>query len=382
MLRMNLGRMVCVLLVLLGTGMMKLQAGYYATTLTGGGPVEIIPTGGSPWYLNYWSDDPQGKRTGFSFSGVPGPPPAAGPGSVKCEGTITCTFTWTASYLGDPEPPPSKAVIKKYALASFIGRTGSCSNGLGDAPVGDPTSQISEGTTYEIKSGTQAQMQTFNITITPYAQATLDDPPLGDGIMAAAAEVLVDCDAAPPDIQLSGGINPTWQKRYLIGQLCNAIVRSPLLNVDTWSWAATGGAAFKTWTATRDTGGPMVPLGSETGSAFEWHFKTPSGIARATCNIHLYVPPGSKPVGGINTSLQRNCLVDPPQSKSLSAYMRSNAGQYASQNYGQPPPPGYPYPANGVGLYWEPSVSVLSILGVDVPAGYPPDNVVGMTGPQ
>jgi hypothetical protein len=191
----------------------------------------------------------------------------------------------------------------------------------------------------------------------------------------AIATVGYRASAQPLQVILDGGIGDQANKRYLIGQQVTASLNNGGLTPTSYSWSASGGSPFKNWTATRDSTTPTTQpsLGTETGSSYQFYFKNPDS-ATVTCTARLAVPAGVLPATGyLDVTVTRNCTVVRPDEASFSAYTPQNASQY--------PGPGsivdtsYPYPANGVGLYYAPTPSQMAFRGL-----LPPPNYTGSMG--
>ncbi len=205
----------------------------------------------------------------------------------------------------------------------------------------------------------------FTITCSPSVTSTIGYfSPYG---IAASASVNYSATWYTLEIFLGGGIGPSNAKRFLIGQKCSASLSSPLpveVTAQSPAWSATGAGVFKCWNSAKylaliePWNNPVAGV-----TTVSCYFRLPEP-ATVSFSGKLVVPYGALPAEGIQISLSKSCDVDPPASVSLSAYTPQNPGPYFLQGY----------PANGVGLYTQPTPTKLAFYGVSAPA-YADDTV-------
>jgi len=327
------------------------HAGHYDIPHYSGGQIAMYP--GPPQPVPY----SQGQNGWGSGGGAGG-----SIASTACSGNITTTFAWV-SY-GEGDPPPAQVIIKETCSASWTSVTfgtphGACSNGLGfpenDGPgtPGPPgstsTSGLSQGTRYKIVAGTDP----LQIECEPNASS-------GGGIVTNLSSVWYTASATPVEVILTGGIGPNEAKRFLIGQLVTGTVATGGLTADGYDWCIGGGTPFKDYTAS-NTNGVFTALGIESGATCTFHFSRP-GNATVTCTVHLTVPAGAKPEGGLLAAPSRNCGVDTPtfdikQAIGSATFLPSNNPAASMQLSGASlDAPGGPY--SGAGMIWRGYVSV------------------------
>lgn len=256
-------------------------------------------------------------------------------------GTVSITFTWNGGT--NNEPPPQSAVVTETMQPSAISYIGSTPTGTRTTNTGLPGNVT---TRYEVKTVSNGSFTVTSPTMSASVSGAQGNAHLSIGMTASASKVVVN---------LGGGIGTDWSKRYLIGQQATASLNAGGLTPTSYSWSADGGNPFKNWTASQSGTTPSTTqpsLGTETGSQFQFHFKTPTpGGTRATvtCSAHLAVPSGAAPAAGLDVNVSRDCAVEAP-SATLGVH------QGSVQVSGTPPNyvylGGAPGRTNDVGIYW------------------------------
>lgn len=211
-------------------------AGYYSMSVVSGytGTVSIVgPTGGT-WQKSYsWQNDGSYGGGALSSDFENGP---VGKGTVTCDGDARIHFHWENG-MNLADVPPKVVVVRKIGLANWHGISGNCQNGLGH--VESPTYQggSSLGTSYSML---QNPGYNFDVSVSPYSFASVDDPIL---VLNAAANVSVDISAIPVTMNLTGTRTPTQinqVRSILIGQGCQAQLVAPGLQFQNHQWDITG----------------------------------------------------------------------------------------------------------------------------------------------
>ena len=101
----------------------------------------------------------------------------------------------------------------------------------------------------------------------------------------------------PVTVDLGGGIGPSWNKQYLIGQKATPLLSSGGLVQSAWNWTVSGGEQFKDWIASLDNA-ILIGLVDLTTPTLDFHFAVPDGAgANVSCFAHLAVPPGALRIG-------------------------------------------------------------------------------------
>ena len=276
---------------------------------------------------------------------------------ANCSGAITTTFTWTADYYLDLSVPPTKVVVYEESIATAQGSgTGTANNGI---------------------TGTSGTGKRYSVVPNPGGSFTLpacspsaNIGPLSYGV--AATTVQYKASASALEVILNGGLGFTFGKKYLIGQQVTATLTAGGLTPTTYAWSAGGGDPFKNYvvvytTPTDVTSATLVPLGSETGSQFQFYFKKEEPTANITCTVHLTVPSGALPIAGLDAIVSRTCQVQAPDN-TLYANIGVVEGYPATfptrmRLYG-----GIQYDANGTpyvsGMVWRATVTTPSLYGV------------------
>lgn len=204
--------------------------------------------------------------------------------------------------------PPQAVVVKESGTASWSGQSGSANNDLEFPEV----SGTSTGTKYHIKENPGLE---FRVTRYPTANGVLWTP-TPEGLMSAYASVSYSATANALDISLSGGYKNVGE-RYLIGQECRATVVSPL-SITSRMWTVSGGSPFKDWIVSiyqplLQSSATLVGLNANDLIQPELVFCFGmDGSSSISCTVHLDVPPGSKPEGGLDATLTRITPIEKP----------------------------------------------------------------------
>jgi hypothetical protein len=123
--------------------------------------------------------------------------------------------------------------------------------------------------------------------------------------------VAYSASAVPIQIILSGGIGDQLHHRYLIGQLCQATVSSPLL-VSSRNWTVTGGLPFAGFSPSPQIGHVVPAPPQQTTSVFNTYFASASASVSVACAIHIQVPAPQLPAGGLDATLSINFQTEIP----------------------------------------------------------------------
>lgn len=250
-------------------------------------------------------------------------------GGADFQGTITTTFTWRPDNAGDL--PPTAVVIAEQgqtamqcsSTSNATPTTNTLDNDLGFPFVSTSRSSsgnsftdinaASSGTRYKIKENPG---QSFTITCSPNIsiQGTGSINPEAHG--SGGASLTYQATATPLGVVLSGGIGTKNNRSFLIGQQVTGTVSTGGLTANGFNWTASGNP-FKNWqvsfTSPSDsTAASLVPFGTQTQPSVTFYYSQPAPQSTVATSVHLVVPPGALPAAGLDTTLSKTCVVDPP----------------------------------------------------------------------
>lgn len=299
--------------LLLCAGGLCAQAGVWAVSYSGGDYTvtgDECPSGHVVPYASYNG----GWGGGGTTEACPNhnPPPPAGPRTVSCQGSVSVTLTWIPQGAGDDVP--TLVVLRKESTANWSGGTsGSCANGLGDAPVGG----VSTGVRYDVLQNPTSPIQ---LRVSPSASVTAS--PTSD---VGTASVVVKVSAVVPSLSFAGTLVSTPpeskpQDNILVGQLLRSTVSLgglPTGPTDEFVWTVSAGSPFNNYSAS-DTLGTFTPFAPPNASVAEWFFGEgmfgdPMNVgdgkpAEVACTVKL-----KEPEPDIEFTLKRGLLVFEPK---------------------------------------------------------------------
>lgn len=174
-------------------------AGHYETYyyLDGQSGFHIQRDDHEPWFYPYRVDN--GFGGGTASCHPRGSPEQAGSGSVTASGSIVCLLYWIPD---DEYDFPYDVVIDEYCQASAYGDFVEASNGLGDAPVIESGSAVSQGHRYTVYSGEYV----IEVQCSPTMSASVTTDPLYV-YEAAAGHIFYQVKAIVPQVVFEGTVD-------------------------------------------------------------------------------------------------------------------------------------------------------------------------------
>lgn len=267
-----------ILALCVGVTTASAQASYKVATSSGGTWSKAGVAGGGtsgPYSPDGSESSPRGKTVPTGA----GQWTLGGPGTASCTGTITITFEWDPA--GTGQPPPEAVVLKETSTAQWIGTTGSCSNGLGNAPTAIPNGQSSTGVKYTVKNNPGSS---FTVTCSPSASTSYPDPPV-DGPQAGTASVWYSCKVYPVRILLGGSVQHGGTPSLLIGQRLVAsldIGDLPVTGI-TYNWSASSNAFANYVIAPDSSSATFTPMPASVQSPTMTCYAKRDGVLTVSC---------------------------------------------------------------------------------------------------